>query len=94
MLNFSFFLKYSFIPLQVKSTEVMPPIEDILKFSRLFENSLTLDDLEIHQLQGICKLLGIGFLSDIPNARVLRFQIDMRMRELTVDDKVSVTINS
>ncbi|KAL4232104.1 letm1 and EF-hand domain-containing protein 1 [Mactra antiquata] len=78
---------FSDFMVKVKSTEVMPPNEDILKFSRLFENSLTLDDLEINQLQGICKLLGIGFLSDIPNARVLRFQIDMRMRELTVDDK-------
>ncbi|XP_053389987.1 mitochondrial proton/calcium exchanger protein-like, partial [Mercenaria mercenaria] len=72
---------------KVKSSEVIPTISEILKFSRLFENSLTLDDLSIRQLQGLCKLLGIGFLSDIPNVRVLRFQIDTRMRELTVDDK-------
>lgn len=72
---------------KVRSSDMIPSINEILKFSRFFENSLTLDDLNVKQLQGLCKLLGIGFLSDIPSARVLRFQIDTRMRELTVDDK-------
>lgn len=75
---------------KVKSSEIIPSTEEIMKFSRLFENSVTLDDLDVKQLQSLCKILGIGFLSDIPSSRVLRFQIETRMRELMVDDKYIV----
>ena len=59
-----------------------------MKFSRLFEDDLTLEDLNVQQLHGLCKLLGIGFLGEIPSTRILRFQIWMKLRKLEVDDKV------
>ena len=76
--------------LQIKKAETIPTIDEIAKFSSLFEDAITLDDLTVRQLQAFCKLLGIGFLGDIPSSRVLRFQIMMKVRELEVDDKVCV----
>ncbi|WAR22658.1 LETM1-like protein [Mya arenaria] len=73
---------------KVKTTEKIPSIDEITKFSSLFEDSITLDDLNVTQLQALCKILGIGFLGKIPSAPVLRFQIIMKVRELEVDDKV------
>ncbi|XP_052225743.1 mitochondrial proton/calcium exchanger protein-like isoform X2 [Dreissena polymorpha] len=72
---------------RVKTSETIPSIDEITKFSSLFEDSITLDDLNVMQLQALCKILGIGFLGKIPNASVLRFQIIMKVRELEVDDK-------
>lgn len=73
---------------RVKSREIMPSTEEIIKFSRLFEDELTLDDLSTVQLQSLCKFLGIGFFAEIPSRRILRFQIGMKLRELEVDDKL------
>ena len=79
---------FSCLFLQVRHSKVIPPNEEILKYSRYFEDELTLDDLNTLQLQGLCKLLGIGITGNIPSRTMLRWQIGLKLRELQVDDKV------
>lgn len=56
-----------------------------MKFSTLFENKLTLDNLDRPQLVGLCKLLGI---STIGPDYYLRFALHMKLRNLEADDKL------
>ena len=56
-----------------------------MKFSSLFENKLTLDNLDRPQLVGLCKLLGISTLG--PDY-YLRFTLHMKLRNLEADDKL------
>lgn len=56
-----------------------------MKFSPLFENKLTLDNLDRPQLSALCKLLGISTLG--PD-RYLRFSLHMKLRNLEADDKL------
>ena len=56
-----------------------------MKFSSLFENKLTLDNLDRPQLVGLCKLLGI---STIGPDYYLRFSLHMKLRALEADDKL------
>ena len=56
-----------------------------MKFSSLFENKLTLDNLDRRQLVGLCKLLGISTLG--PDY-YLRFTLHMKLRNLEADDKL------
>lgn len=56
-----------------------------MKFSSLFENKLTLDNLDRPQLVGLCKLLGISTLG--PDY-YLRFSLHMKLRNLEADDKL------
>ena len=56
-----------------------------MKFSALFENKLTLDNLDRPQLVGLCKLLGISTLG--PDY-YLRFSLHLKLRDLEADDKL------
>ena len=56
-----------------------------MKFSSLFENKLTLDNLDRRQLVGLCKLLGISTLG--PDY-YLRFTLHMKLRNHEADDKL------
>lgn len=56
-----------------------------MKFSSLFENKLTLDNLDRLQLVGLCKLLGI---STIGPDYYLRFTLHVKLRNLEADDKL------
>jgi LETM1 and EF-hand domain-containing protein 1 len=56
-----------------------------MKFSSLFENKLTLDNLDRSQLAGLCKLLGI---STIGPDYFLRFTLHVKLRNLEADDKL------
>ena len=56
-----------------------------MKFSSLFENKLTLDNLDRRQLVGLCKLLGI---STIGPDYYLRFTLHVKLRNLEADDKI------
>ena len=56
-----------------------------MKFSSLFENKLTLDNLDRRQLVGLCKLLGI---STIGPDYYLRFTLHVKLRNLEADDKL------
>lgn len=57
--------------------------KEILKFSQLFEDSITLDNMARGQLVAICRLLE---LTPIGTNAFLRFQIEMQLRKLRADD--------
>ncbi|CAD6187033.1 unnamed protein product [Caenorhabditis auriculariae] len=59
-------------------------IEELLKFSKLFEDQLTLDNLNMGQLRSLCRLMG---LQSFGSPEILRFQLNMKIRELKADDK-------
>jgi LETM1 and EF-hand domain-containing protein 1 len=56
-----------------------------MKFSSLFENKSTLDNLDRPQLVALCKLIGI---SSIGPDYYLRFTLDLKLRNLEADDKL------
>lgn len=57
-----------------------------MRFSKLFEDELTLDNLTRPQLVALCKLLE---LQSIGTNNFLRFQLTMRLRSIKADDKVN-----
>uniref|UniRef100_A0A8C4TFQ1 Mitochondrial proton/calcium exchanger protein n=1 Tax=Erpetoichthys calabaricus TaxID=27687 RepID=A0A8C4TFQ1_ERPCA len=62
-----------------------PSNEEIIRFSKLFEDELTLDNLSRPQLVALCKLLE---LQSIGTNNFLRFQIIMKLRAIRADDKL------
>jgi LETM1 and EF-hand domain-containing protein 1 len=56
-----------------------------MKFSSLFENKSTLDNLNRPQLVALCKLIGI---SSIGPDYYLRFTLHLKLRHLEADDKL------
>lgn len=71
--------------LQIRETGERPSNEEILRFSKLFEDELTLDNLTRPQLVALCKLLE---LQSIGTNNFLRFQLTMRLRTIKADDKL------
>ncbi|XP_022097752.1 mitochondrial proton/calcium exchanger protein-like isoform X2 [Acanthaster planci] len=59
--------------------------EEIIKFSKLFEDELTLDNLNRQQLTALCRLLR---LQPVGTNNFLRFQLRMQLRSLMADDKM------
>lgn len=59
--------------------------EEILKFSKLFEDEITLDSLSRQQLSAICKVLEVPTLG---TSNFLRFQLRMKLRTLAADDRM------
>lgn len=59
--------------------------EDILKYSKLFEDEITLDSLSRPQLTALCRLLE---LQPIGTNNFLRFQLRMQLRRLKADDRM------
>ena len=59
--------------------------KEILKFSKLFEDEITLDNMTRGQLVAICRLLE---LTPIGTNAFLRFQIEMQLRKLKADDVI------
>jgi len=58
--------------------------EDIMKYSKLFEDEITLDSLSRPQLTALCRLLELQPIG--PNY-LLRFQLRMKLRTLRADDQ-------
>lgn len=58
---------------------------DILKYSRLFEDEITLDSMTRQQLVACCKLLE---LQPLGTNAFLRFQLKMRLKGLKADDEM------
>ena len=58
---------------------------DILKFSTLFEDTLTLDNLSKPQLAALCRMLG---LTPFGTQAFLRFQLRVKLRQLKTDDQL------
>ena len=75
----------SFRVAQVRHTGEQPTTKDIVKFSKLFEDELTLEHLERPQLVALCKLLE---LQPIGTNNLLRFQLMMQLRTIKADDEV------
>ncbi|XP_041741023.2 LETM1 domain-containing protein LETM2, mitochondrial-like isoform X1 [Coregonus clupeaformis] len=73
---------------KVRHTGEQPTTKDIVKFSKLFEDELTLEHLERPQLVALCKLLE---LQPIGTNNLLRFQLMMQLRTIKADDEVIAT---
>lgn len=59
--------------------------EEIMKFSKLFEDEITLDSLQRPHLVALCKVLNVG---TIGTSAMLRFSLRMKLRSLAADDKM------
>ncbi|XP_049939222.1 mitochondrial proton/calcium exchanger protein [Schistocerca serialis cubense] len=71
--------------LKVRTSGEQATNEEIMKFSKLFEDEITLDSLSRAQLTALCRVLEI---QPIGTNNFLRFQLRMRLRSLAADDKV------
>ena len=63
--------------------------DDILRFSKLFEDDLTLDSLSHKELQPMCRML---MLPAIGPDRILRMNLRMKLQSLELDDKVLLCV--
>lgn len=77
--DFSLFFK------KLRSSGEPATSEEILKFSKLFEDEITLDSLSRQQLTAICKVLEVTSLG---TSNFLRFQLRMKLRSLAADDRM------
>lgn len=59
--------------------------DEILKFSKLFEDEITLDSLNRQQLTALCRVIEVG---TIGTNNLLRFQLRMKLRSLVADDRM------
>lgn len=59
--------------------------EEIMKFSKLFEDEITLDSLSRSQLVALCRVLEVQTLG---TNNLLKFQLRMKLRSLAADDKM------
>ncbi|XP_073430538.1 mitochondrial proton/calcium exchanger protein isoform X1 [Dendrobates tinctorius] len=70
---------------KIRSTGERPSNEEIVRFSKLFEDELTLDNMMRPQLVALCKLLE---LQSMGTNNFLRFQLTMKLRTIKADDKL------
>ena len=74
---------------KVRESGLTVNTEDILRFSHLFEDQVTLESLDQKYLKALCKLLDIPTIGP---AALLRFQLEMKVRQLKVDDQVYILL--
>lgn len=71
---------------KVREKGYVPANEEILRYSKLFEDEITLENMSRAQLQALNHVL------NIPNSyapdNMLRFQLRMKLRQLLADDKM------
>jgi LETM1 and EF-hand domain-containing protein 1 len=77
--------EFYFACLQLRTSGEQATNEEIMKFSKLFEDEITLDSLSRQQLAALCRVLEIQPLG---TNNFLRFQLRMKLRSLAADDKV------
>ncbi|XP_041087825.1 LETM1 domain-containing protein LETM2, mitochondrial-like isoform X2 [Polyodon spathula] len=77
--------KFSTYVQKVRHSGEQPATKDIVSFSKLFEDELTLEHLERPQLVVLCKLLE---LQPIGTNNLLRFQLLLKLRNIKSDDEV------
>lgn len=70
---------------RVRTSGDQASAEEIMKFSKLFEDEITLDSLSRQQLTAICKVLEV---SSYGTSNFLRFQLRMKLRTLAADDRM------
>ncbi|KAL8594118.1 hypothetical protein ACOMHN_000829 [Nucella lapillus] len=72
---------------KIRSQGIQPTTTEIIKFAKLFEDEITLDNLSRQQLQAVCRVLN---LQPIGIDALLRFQLDIKLRQLKADDRMIV----
>uniref|UniRef100_A0A4W4H3H2 Mitochondrial proton/calcium exchanger protein n=1 Tax=Electrophorus electricus TaxID=8005 RepID=A0A4W4H3H2_ELEEL len=70
---------------KIRDSGERPSNEQIIRFSKLFEDELTLDNLTRPQLVALCRLLE---LRSIGTNNFLRFQLLLKLRAIRADDKM------
>ncbi|XP_072112699.1 mitochondrial proton/calcium exchanger protein isoform X5 [Mobula birostris] len=70
---------------KIRDSGERPSNEEIMRFSKLFEDELTLDNLTRPQLVALCKLLE---LQSMGTNNFLRFQLIMKLRAIRADDQL------
>ena len=82
----------TFLNIQIRTSGEPASNIEILKYSKLFEDEITLDNLKYSQLAALCRLLEIPTVG--PSA-LLRFQLWLKLRQLEADDRVRhLTVSS
>uniref|UniRef100_A0A3Q2KLR1 Leucine zipper and EF-hand containing transmembrane protein 2 n=1 Tax=Equus caballus TaxID=9796 RepID=A0A3Q2KLR1_HORSE len=76
--------QFSFYVKQVQ-TGHKPSTKEIVRFSKLFEDQLTLEHLDRPQLVALCKLLE---LQSFGTNNLLRFQLLMKLKSIKADDEI------
>lgn len=77
--------KFSEFFTKIRSSGQLVTNEEIIKFSKLFQDEVTLDSLTRPQLIALCRLLELKAIG--PDA-YLRFQLRMALKSLKSDDKM------
>ncbi|XP_053822276.1 LETM1 domain-containing protein LETM2, mitochondrial isoform X1 [Vidua chalybeata] len=77
--------QFSFYLHELPAGGRQPSTQEILRFSELLEDELTLEHLERPQLVALCKLLE---LQPLGTNNLLRFQLLLRLRSIKADDEV------
>lgn len=70
---------------KIRSTGEEVSNEEIMRFSKFFEDEITLDSLSRSQLIALCRVLEVQTLG---TDNFLRFQLRMKLRSLAADDKM------
>lgn len=70
---------------KIRSSGEQATNEEIMRFSKLFEDEITLDSLNRQQLMALCKLLE---LQTFGTSNFLSFQLRLHLRNLIADDKM------
>ncbi|XP_023796544.1 LETM1 domain-containing protein LETM2, mitochondrial [Cyanistes caeruleus] len=70
---------------EIRHSGHQPSTQELVRFSKLFEDELTLEHLERPQLVALCKLLE---LQPIGTNNLLRFQLLLRLRSIKADDEM------
>lgn len=70
---------------KIRTTGAVASNSEIMKFSKLFEDEITLDSLSRPQLIALCRVLDVQTLG---TTNFLRFLLRMRLRSLAADDKL------
>ncbi|XP_031777311.1 mitochondrial proton/calcium exchanger protein isoform X2 [Nasonia vitripennis] len=70
---------------KLRTTGTIATNDEIMKFSKLFEDEITLDALSRQQLIALCRVLDIQTLG---TTNFLRFLLRMKLRSLAADDRL------
>lgn len=76
---------------KVRTTGTAATNDEIMKFSKLFEDEITLDALSRQQLIALCRVVDVQTLG---TTNFLRFLLRMKLRSLAADDRVSLSYSN
>jgi len=76
-------LEFSEFVTKIRSEGEQVSNQQIIKFSKIFEDEITLDNIPYDQLKALCRLL---MISPIGTPGFLRFKLRMKLQELKADD--------